>query len=138
MKVKVNIDGIEQEVEMDDLAKFTGNGITLEKNQSNKKHKKINDIKGRIVGATPLIVVALYLLIGFTKGIWHPTWLLFALIPIVPLILFGFNNGKSSFMGIIAILVIFGYFVLGSCGYWHPGWLIFFLIPIYSILFSAD
>ena len=37
MKVKVNIDGIEQEVEMDDLAKFTGNGITLEKNQSNKK-----------------------------------------------------------------------------------------------------
>ena len=137
MKVKIIIDGEEKEIELEELKNYTSAGISIEHNSRKTKSKSSNEIKGRITGATPLIVTALYLLIGFTTHVWHPTWLLFLLIPLVPIILYSFGKGKKSITGIVTLLTVIGYFILGSFGLWHPGWIIFFLIPIVVVL-SGD
>ncbi len=137
MKVKISINGEEKEIEMEELRNYANNGIVVEKNNRKNKSKSSNEIKGRITGATPLIVTAVYLLIGFTTHVWHPTWLLFLLIPLVPLVLFSFGQGKKSITGIITLLTIIAYFILGMFNLWHPGWIIFFLIPIAGVL-SGD
>ena len=137
MKINININNEEKEIEFDELSKYKDQNIYVVKNIKSKEHKA-NVIKGRITGAMPLIVTALYLLIGFTCHIWHPTWLLFLLIPLVPIVLYGFSNIKKSITSIVTFVVIIGYFILGTFGYWHPGWIIFFLIPITAVLAGED
>ena len=134
MKIKVEINGEEKEIEMEELNDYSSSGIVVEKNKRKSKPSSINEIKGRITGATPLIVTAVYLLIGFTTHVWHPTWLLFLLIPLVPIVLYGIGNGKKSITGIVTILTVISYFILGCFGYWHPGWIVFFIIPITGVL----
>lgn len=92
-------------------------------------------ISSKLTAVTPLLCVVTYLAIGFLKGIWHPTWVIFLLIPIVPIFCDVFTKkGKGQVMALITMLVVIGYIILGIFGFWHPGWLIFFLIPICSIL----
>ena len=44
-------------------------------------------MRNRIIAATPLLATIAFLSIGFTTGIWHPTWVVFFSILIVPDIL---------------------------------------------------
>ena len=94
-------------------------------------------IRAKIVAITPLVCTIVYLLIGCLKGIWHPTWLIFLLIPVVPLLLKIFSGRRSALLGFLELLVIIAYLILGfvyDC--WHPGWIIFFLMPIIGIIFG--
>lgn len=84
----------------------------------------------RVVAATPLISLLIYLCLGFFGNLWHPGWLVFFLIPIVP-VLVGQKRIRVTFPLIVALI----YVVIGLMGYWHPGWIIFLLIPIQNILF---
>ena len=87
----------------------------------------------RVVAVTPLVCVLVFLFLGFQFDLWHPGWLVFLLVPIMP-ILVGIKKIKWSFSFIISII----YLILGlGFGYWHPGWLIFLLIPIYYTLFPS-
>ncbi len=87
----------------------------------------------RVVAATPLISLLIFLTLGLVWGLWHPGWLAFLLIPIVP-----YFVGLKQFRMTFSLLIVVIFVVLGSFGYWHPGWLVFLLIPIYHILFPAD
>lgn len=48
------------------------------------------------------------------------------------------GKGSKSASGLIAILCVLAYFVLGACfNLWHPAWLIFLLIPCVVTLIEA-
>lgn len=93
--------------------------------------KMKNDFRKRLVAATPLICLIIYLFVGFYFHIWHPTWTIFFFIPIMPIIL-GLQKITYSYSLLCSII----YVVLGIfCDLWHPGWLIFLTIPVFHILF---
>ncbi|MGI6359828.1 MAG: hypothetical protein ACOX02_02135 [Acholeplasmatales bacterium] len=101
------------------------------KNHKRKDKSRYEIITNRIIGATPLICTFIYLFIGFEYNLWHPCWVIFLAIPIVPSIL-RFKSLKGMFPIVIAV----AYFLLGIfLNKWHPGWIIFLLIPIFYILF---
>ncbi len=97
--------------------------------------KRKRRIKNKIISATPLITIAIYLLLGFCLDAWHPGWVVFLAIPLVPTLLNAFGESfKKSFMSILTIVLVVGYLVVGVCfDIWHPTWVAFFLIPIFSI-----
>lgn len=99
--------------------------------ESNKKRK----LKNKIISATPLITIAIYLLLGYCLDAWHPGWVVFLAIPLVPTLLNIFGKSfKKSFMSILTIVLVVAYIVVGLCfNIWHPTWVGFFLIPIVSI-----
>ena len=84
----------------------------------------------RLLEATPMICLIIYLTIGFTLNIWHPTWIIFSLIFIMPILVY------SRFRSIIYILFLISiYILLGTIfSIWHPLWIIFLTIPIYLTL----
>jgi len=84
----------------------------------------------RVVAATPLISLLIFLILGFFYNLWHPGWLVFLLIPIVPFLV-GLKQIRFTF----PFVVLLAYIIIGLYGYWHPGWIIFLLIPIQNILF---
>ena len=89
-------------------------------------------LKGRINLITPWVATIIFLTIGFTTGVWHPTWAVFFLIIIVPVLL----NHKISRV-IYPLIVTAIYVTLGMIfGIWHPLWVILLTIPVYSILFE--
>ena len=89
-------------------------------------------VRNKIVAATPLIALITFLTIGFTTGIWHPTWVVFFSIFIVPDLL-----TKRFYLKIYPLVVLAVYLTLGFYfGIWHPLWIIFLTIPVYYILFG--
>lgn len=89
-------------------------------------------LKNRIISATPIISTIIFLTIGFTTNVWNPTWAVFFLIIIVPVLL-----NDSFYKNIFPITVIVIYLALGfSLGIWHPLWIIFLTIPVYYIIFE--
>ena len=94
-------------------------------------------IRGKIVAITPFICIIVYLLLGFYKNLWHPGWIIFLLIPIVPLFIKMFSGSRGSLIAFFNLIIIGAYFVLGFLyNWWHPGWIIFLLIPVISIILS--
>lgn len=78
----------------------------------------------------PVLVTAVYLLLGFVWDLWHPGWLLYLTIPL-------FYLPKSELkplrlLGNPVMLTII-YLLLGFIwNLWHPGWLVFLLVPLLS------
>lgn len=87
--------------------------------------------KFRLIAATPMIALLIFLYIGFTQDEWLKASSAFLLIPVIPVIL-----GVQKFTLSISSVVVVAYLILGfGFNLWHPGWIIFLLIPIISILF---
>ena len=91
--------------------------------------------KNKIVKLISLLVswavVISYALIGAIAHIWHPTWLLFFLIPIVEELCACIINKDANRFPIVLIVASI-YLTLGfMLGIWHPLWVIFLLIPLY-------
>jgi hypothetical protein len=104
---------------------------------------KRNSIAGSIVGLVALLCVVTFLIIGFSTEIWHPTWMVFLLIPVTSLIvdLAVKRDLHGRVTGVVSLLCVLAYLVMGFLGeqlvghaLWHPGWIIFFAIPISGIL----
>lgn len=86
-------------------------------------------LKTKIISATPMITVIVYLLLGFCADAWHPGWIVFFAIPLVPVLL-----GTKSLYGIYPLLTILAYLLMGFIwDLWHPGWIIFLTIPVVEI-----
>ncbi|MGM9970551.1 MAG: hypothetical protein ACI35S_09180 [Anaeroplasma sp.] len=89
-------------------------------------------LRRRIIAATPMICLIIYLSIGFVFNIWHPTWVVFFLIPVMPAIL-----NKHFYRGIYPLTCLTAFFVMGFVwNLWHPGWIVFLTIPVYYTLFD--
>ncbi len=88
-------------------------------------------MRNKIIAATPLICVIVYLCCGFIWGNWHPSWVVFFLIPIMDFLL-----GTKGLKSIYPILCLGVYLFLGFMyHWWHPAWIIFLTIPVFYILF---
>lgn len=86
-------------------------------------------LRTKIISATPMITVIIYLLLGFCANAWHPGWIVFFAIPLVPMLL-----GRFTLSGFYPLLVVIAYLVMGLVwGLWHPGWIIFLTIPVVEI-----
>ncbi len=86
-------------------------------------------LKSKIIVATPMISIIIYLLLGYCADAWHPGWIVFFAIPLVPMVL----NVKSIY-GFYPVLVIIAYLLMGFIwNLWHPGWIIFLTIPVVEI-----
>ena len=87
--------------------------------------------------SSPAIV---YVALGLTVG-WHPTWLVFLLIPIY----YHFagacmTKSQKAFMMAQPIpeVIITVFLVLGVCAkLWHPAWVLFLIIPVYYWLVAV-
>lgn len=89
-------------------------------------------MKKKILAATPLLCVFVFLLLGFVFGKWHPGWLVFLMIPIMPILL-GVKKIRLS----IPLMITIIYIILGlGFGLWHPWWIIFILVPVFEIFFG--
>lgn len=78
----------------------------------------------------PVIVVIVYLLIGFYLDMWHPGWMLFMTVPMYYTAIEGdhFNLNRIPYPLMVATI----YLIIGfAWDWWHPGWMIFLTIPLY-------
>jgi len=86
----------------------------------------------------PLIVTAIYLLMGFCLHLWHPGWIIFYAIPSYYFcaamhVVEGLR--KKLFLFPITFVCLTVFFLLGFYGrLWHPAWVVFLLIPAYYSL----
>ena len=81
-----------------------------------------------------MIAVLVYLAIGVFYHIWHPTWIVFLLIP-----LYGFMASaiqqKDWKLLLYPIAIAATYLTIGFLyGAWHPAWLLLLTIPLYYSL----
>lgn len=93
----------------------------------------------------PILALIAFLAVGFLKGIWHPTWLVFLTIPIyyyVVSLIESINEGDGKSIWKLLPYPLFcaiAYICLGFLGgWWHPAWLIFLTIPIWSFFVSGN
>ena len=91
------------------------------------------------VGLT-LTLTAIYVGLGLSLGAWHPTWVIFLLIPIGGLLYTRLVEGKKTplvaympFLSVILFIIIGDFFNL-----YEIAWLVFLLIPITGILTGQD
>ncbi len=85
-------------------------------------------------GCTVLIASIAFLTIGLCLNIWHPTWLVYLLIPIVPSIADAIIKKNASHFA-LPVLIAAIYMLVGFLtGLWHPTWVIFLAIPLYYVV----
>jgi len=88
-------------------------------------------------GSASLIITMIYLIVGFCFNLWHPTWILFMLIPVVATFADAIVKKDVKHFAypvlVAAIYVLIGFLT----GLWHPCWAIFLTIPVYYIIIDA-
>ena len=93
-------------------------------------------MRQRIIAATPMISLLLFLMSGFVLGEWLLGLTAFLLMPLSTLLLSGnFKKRLNQFMPLIA-LAIFLWIAIGLNAP-HPGWVVFLLIPISNIVLEG-
>ena len=87
----------------------------------------------------PIICTIAYLCFGIFNifGGWHPSWIIFATIPVYDSLVEAiYARSFSKFSYPVFATVV--YLVLGCYfGWWHPSWLIFVTVPIYYCIAEA-
>jgi hypothetical protein len=87
-----------------------------------KEKRPLGKIRRALLPIYPIIVTAVFVLLGMGFGIWHPAWILFMTIPV-------FYAGLTN---CFPVLVTGIYLLVGfSSGVWHPTWLVFLTIPVF-------
>jgi len=88
----------------------------------------------------PMLIVIIYLWMGFASALWWPGALLFLTIPLYYTVIDAFvkKSVAPSLTALYALGVTFGYFYIGyTQQVWHPNWLIFLTIPLVSWLITS-
>lgn len=105
---------------------------------NNKRKSKVRRIVEESINSIYVVsITILYVVLGCLYNLWHPAWILFVTIPIVPSIISAISNRKFKNFA-YPVLVVAVYLYLG-CVYnlWHPYWFLFITIPLYYVLFGA-
>ena len=89
-----------------------------------------------VTGVTIFLSLIAYLLMGFIWGLWHPGWIVFFAIPVLPSLAAAINE-RNPHKFLYFFLVTAVYLLVGFLkGVWHPTWVMFLTVPIYSIIAS--
>ena len=118
-----------------------------ESEKAEKKKAELNamQLKGKkllkIFPVFTLIIVALFVAVGFATGYWHPAWLLFLLIPLVLTAALSLLLGKSKriaamlFTSTVALIAVILFLAAGLfLDAWAVAWVVFLAIPIYAYI----
>lgn len=99
--------------------------------------KRQKQYKTKFIALTPFIAVITFMVVGLTTGIYHPTWLIFLIIPMSAIILNTKDKEKivalSPFVALIFFITV-SFFTET----WQPTWLIFLIIPLLGMLYSKN
>lgn len=95
------------------------------------------DVKRRLAWVDSVAAVfatMVFLAVGSITDIWHPTWIIFFLVPIIDTLVRAIIY-RSAHIFAYPVLVTAGYLCLGFlANLWHPGWALFITIPLYYTL----
>ena len=85
----------------------------------------------------PIIVIIIYLILGITRNLWHPGWILFLTIPLwYSLVSAIIQRNANHFAYPVLVTVV--YLILGTMqNLWHPGWVVYLTIPVYYWLVNT-
>lgn len=100
-------------------------------------------IKGKkLMKIMPIIsiaVVVVYVLVGFAAKIWHPTWMMFLLIPLLLTVAISLLAGKTKritalmLTSSVSLLAVIVYLFAGLVfQMWAVAWIVFLAIPVYA------
>ncbi|MFU8792659.1 MAG: DUF1700 domain-containing protein [Acholeplasmataceae bacterium] len=89
--------------------------------------------RGKIIALMPFVSVIIFMLIGLLYQVWHPTWLIFLIIPVTAIALE--SKGFERIIAISPFVALVSFMILGTyTNLWNPLWLIFLIIPMLAIL----
>ncbi|QWB96399.1 DUF1700 domain-containing protein [Mycoplasmatota bacterium] len=89
----------------------------------------------KFVALTPFLATIIFMVIGFTTQTWHPTWLIFLLIPISGVL--SRKNKKKMLVSLSPFIALIAFILLSYfTEEWPYTWLIFLLIPISGLLYK--
>lgn len=93
-------------------------------------YKKLN-WKNKILSVLPMISLIIFLIVGVTTKIWHPTWVVFLIIPL------GYSIFRIRYLSqLLSVLIIISYLIAAfATGLWHPLWIMLLFIPVLQTLF---
>lgn len=95
--------------------------------------QKQND---KVIALMPFISLIIFMIVGLSYNIWHPTWLIFLLTPLSAILL----NTKieNSFVGIGCFIALIAYvlWLYFMPSYWRYHWLVFMLVPFLGYLYT--
>ncbi len=124
----------QEKMHIKDTSHITINGQDYTFQEAHEKwgHKYHHAAKFPIV----LIAVFFYISIGVLYNIWHPTWLVFLLIPLSHGITSAIQHKNWKLLP-YPVLVTAIYLSLGFLyKLWHPAWVLFLTIPLYYSLIN--
>lgn len=90
----------------------------------------------------PLVVVALFFLLGYFTHLWHIIWILFLTIPVYYLVLRIAKNKdkgwRTIMIGVLPLFAVIIFLLIGFLveGAWRWAWMIFLTIPIWGWMFK--
>jgi len=103
----------------------------------NKEKTLLERVRDFVDDCIPLVIAFVYLMIGVIWKLWHPGWILFLLIPVIPSFFDSLVNkdpGEFAFPVFITAVYLFIGCVFGG---FHIWWILFILIPIYDAIADA-
>lgn len=128
------------------LDELLGNDESTPKKETKVKEKTPMtnaQIKGKkLMKIMPIIsiaVVVVYVLVGFAAKIWHPTWMMFLLIPLLLTVAISLLAGKTKritalmLTSSVSLLAVIVYLFAGLVfQMWAVAWIVFLAIPVYA------
>lgn len=128
------------------LDELLGNDESTPKKETKAKEKTPMtnaQIKGKkLMKIMPIIsiaVVIVYVLVGFAAKIWHPTWMMFLLIPLLLTVAISLLAGKTKritalmLTSSVSLLAVIVYLFAGLVfQMWAVAWIVFLAIPVYA------
>ena len=128
------------------LDELLGNDESTPKKETKVKEKTPMtnaQIKGKkLMKIMPIIsiaIVVVYVLVGFAAKIWHPTWMMFLLIPLLLTVAISLLAGKTKritalmLTSSVSLLAVIVYLFAGLVfQMWAVAWIVFLAIPVYA------
>lgn len=110
---------------------YDENGVEINVNKNTR-----SKVSRKISAVTPILATAAFFYLGLFLNMWHPGWVVFAVIPLVEILLSIYTQeGKAKWVSISVIFSIIAYIVLGIVtGEWWKVWLVFFIVPVVAIV----
>jgi len=149
--VRINLNGIEVNDKEGNHVHIGWDGIHVHDNDKNTHvdisakgvcvhdkplSKKTLIIRDTLNLITIFLCILAYIMVGTTLKLWHPTWIIFFLIPIISSIIEAIISRRLSHFA-YPILVVSAYLLVGFLtGLWHPYWFLFLTIPLFYIITS--
>lgn len=131
-------DALDRGLTDDEVYQLLGNPvIIINELRDTLTLKRQKQYKNKFIALTPFIAVITFMIIGLTTGTYHPTWLIFLIIPMSAIILNA--NGKEKIVALSPFIALIFFIIISmTTKTWQPTWLIFLIIPLLGMFYSKN